>query len=281
MSAFNQVNASNRTTYDSANRRSVYLEELVGLLRYRYLVAQLVARNIKTRYKRSFLGVTWTMVNPLLTMVVLTLVFSQIFGYGTQNYALHVLSGLIIWNFFAQSTVSAMSDLMWSGGLIGRIYLPKSAFAVSAVGTGLLNLLLALIPYLLISLALGVPIRTVWWALPLVVIVNTTFTLGIGLLASSLSVYFQDVMPMYEVLLTAWMYLTPVIYPVEVLPTGLRSALRFNPMVAHVEAFRSVLLRGELPSLEIWVIATGTSVAALGLGWWAFARRSRDYAYRI
>jgi ABC-type polysaccharide/polyol phosphate export permease len=281
MTTWEKAKRTPAEVYDSTRRLPAALEELAGLQRYRFLITQLIARSIKTRYKRSFLGVAWTMVNPLLTMLVLTVVFSRIFQFKAGEYALHVLSGLLMWNFFAQSSVAAMGDLMWSGGLISRIFLPKSSFAVAAVGTGLVNLLLALIPYSLITLLLGQPLQPTMWALPFAIMATAAFTLGVALLVSSLSVYFQDVMPMFEVILTAWMYLTPVIYPVDILPANLQVLLRWNPMYWHVEAFRGILLVGVLPRSEVMVFAFLTGLLALLVGWWAFTRRSRDFAYRI
>jgi ABC-type polysaccharide/polyol phosphate export permease len=267
--------------YDSANRRSPVVEELWALIRYRSLVGELVARSIKTRYKRSFLGVAWTMINPLLTMVVLTLVFSQIFGADSRAYPLLVLSGLILWNFFAQSTMAAMNDLMWSGGLIGRIFVPKSVFAVAAVATGLVNLGLALIPYLLIALLLGGNLSWRLLGLPLPILITAMFTLGVGLAMSRLAVYFQDVMPMYEILLTAWMYLTPVIYPLSILPDRLESVLRLNPMSLQVELFRAMLYQGQWPATGSLMVAFGLASLTLLAGWLIFTSGVRSYAYRI
>src|SRR3990170_7365876 len=205
--------------YDSAARATPFIEEGLALARYRDLVPQLVARSVKTRYKRSFLGVAWTMVNPLLTMLVLTFVFSQLFRYPSADYALYVLSGLLAWNFFAQTTTAAMGDLIWSGGLIGRISLPKSVFAVAAVGTGLVNLLLALMAYGVIGAVVGGKVLTPALLLfPVAILFLAMFALGVGLTVSSLAIYYGDVMPTYEVLLTVWFYLTPIISPVELLP---------------------------------------------------------------
>ncbi|MGD8865295.1 MAG: ABC transporter permease, partial [Anaerolineales bacterium] len=163
-------------TFDSSSRDAPPIEEFRALYKYRELIRQLISRTIKTRYKRSVLGVAWTMINPLLTMAVLTLVFSQLFRFPTKTYALHVLSGLLIWNFFAQTTTAAMGELMWSGGLLGRIYMPKSAFAVAAVGTGLVNLGLALVPYLVISIVLGVSPTLEIFFLPVIVLAASLFT---------------------------------------------------------------------------------------------------------
>lgn len=268
-------------TYDSSARRSPFVEEFTSLLRYRDLVVQLVARTIKTRYKRSVLGVAWTMVNPLLTMVVLTLVFSTLFRYDARGYALYVLSGLLVWNFFAQTTTAAMGDLVWSGGLVGRIYLPKSAFAVAAIGTGLVNWLLALVPYTIIALVLGEPPAWTWFLLPVPMLAMGMLALGVGLGLSAAAVYFPDVMPTYEVLLMAWMYLTPVIYPVNALPSYARLVLQFNPVLYPMEVFRALLLDGRIPDLGVMALGLLIGLAALGIGWLVFTSRSREYAYRV
>jgi len=267
--------------YDSARRPPPFVEEFLALLRYRDLVAQLILRNVKARYKRSILGVAWTMINPLLTMLVLTLVFSAVFRFPTRQYALYVLSGLLAWNFFAQTTVAAMGDLIWSGGLIGRIYLPKSAFAVSAIGTGLVNLLLALVPFAIIAVAVGGPIRPAFLLLPIPILCLAGFALGIGLALSTAAVYFQDVMPMYEILLTAWLYLTPVIYPIDLVPPAVQAVLRWNPMTYLVGLFRSVVYDGQAPRPDALLAAVVISLVTLLAGWWVFSRRAREFAYHV
>ncbi|MDF1500220.1 MAG: ABC transporter permease [Anaerolineales bacterium] len=267
--------------YDSARRQSPFVEEFRSLLRYSELIRQLILRSIKTRYKRSILGIAWTMINPLLTMAVLTLVFSRLFQFPTRTYALHVLSGLLIWNFFAQTSLAAMGEMMWSGSLLGRIYVPKTAFAVGALGTGLVNLVLAVIPYLVISLLLGVIPPATLLLLPVPVLFTGLFTLGVGLALSSMVLYFQDIQPTYEILLAAWFYLTPVIYPVGLLPAGLAALLKWNPMFHYVELFRSTVLTGSLPGLASLTAQGLFGLAVFVLGWWIFTRRARDYAYQI
>src|SRR5512146_2648802 len=136
--------------YDSSQRPPRGLDELREVIRYRNLIYQLVRRDVLTRYKRSFLGVAWTMLNPLGMMIVLTIAFSQIFRIDTPSYPAFVLSGLLVWNFFSQTTTSAMITLVWGGSLLNRVYLPRSTFAISAMGTGLVNLGLSLVPMLAI-----------------------------------------------------------------------------------------------------------------------------------
>jgi ABC-type polysaccharide/polyol phosphate export permease len=281
MTGFAGSSSTDQILYDSAQRRSSFIEEAQTLLHYRDLVLQLIARTVKTRYKRSVLGVAWTMINPLLTMLVLTFVFSTFFKFDARNYALYVLSGLLIWNFFSQSTTAAMGDLIWSGGLVGRIYLPTSAFSVAAIGTALVNLALALVPYGLIAMALGTRPTWTWLLLPLPALMIALWSLGIGLALSAAAVYFPDVMPTYEVLLTAWMYLTPVIYPLQALPEPVQQVLRLNPVVYPLAVFRAILVDGHLPSAADVGLGMAAGLVALLGGWWIFTRRAREMVYRV
>ncbi|MBN1267384.1 MAG: ABC transporter permease [Anaerolineales bacterium] len=264
--------------YDSAARAKPALHEFLQLFRYRDLILELISRSIKTRYKRSLLGVAWTMVSPLLSMLVLTLVFSHLFRFQIEDYALYVLSGLLTWNFFAQSTTAALNDLIWSGGLINRIYFPASVFSAAAIGTGLVNLALALVPYMLITLILGAELHSTMLLLPIPVLGVGVFTLGVGLAVSSAAVRFQDVLPMYEVILGAWMYLTPVFYPIDAVPPQLVFLFRWNPMFYYVDIFRSLVYLGEIPSKLSMLSGTGFAMLSFLLGWFLFNRKAREYA---
>ena len=267
--------------YDSNLRPPPMIEELRALVRYKDHVGQLISKGIKTRYKRSVLGVGWTMLQPLLTMTVLTLVFSRIFQFSNSDYALYVLSGLIVWSFFAQSTTAATGDLLWSGGLISKVFVPKSVFAVSAVGTALINLLLALLVYFMIAVALGSRIEPAVLLLPLPIALLGLFSLGVGLAVSAAAVYFPDVLPTYEILLMAWMYLTPVIYPVELLPESVQNLLRINPLFHLIQPFRAILVEGRPPSVESLLVSSAFALSSLLVGWWLFTRKAREYAYRL
>jgi ABC-type polysaccharide/polyol phosphate export permease len=267
--------------YDSANRPHPIVEEFLALAKYRELILQFVSRSIKTRYKRSFLGVVWTLLNPLLSMAVLTIVFSQVFKFTIDYYPVYVLSGLVIWNFYSSTTSTAMSDMLWGGSLLGRIYVPKSVFAVSAIGTGLVNLLISLIPLGIIALILGVPLSPAILVMPFAILILGVFSLGIGLALSTAAVYFADMLPVYEVGLTILMYATPIIYPIEIIPPQFQWLLRFNPLYYMVIIFRDPLLYGTVPSLSVWLIAGMCAVAALLVGGYLFTSRSNEYAYRI
>jgi ABC-2 type transport system permease protein len=249
--------------------------------RYRDLLTQLIERNIKVRYKRSVLGVAWTLLNPLLMMSILTLVFFNVFRVSLEHYPVYVLSALILWNFFAQTTTIAMNELVWGGDLFHRIYVPRTAFTLSAVGTGMVNLLLGLAPLTLIMVTTGVSLRPALVVLPIAILLTAMFTLGVSLFLSMLAVYFTDVLDISQIVLTAWMYLTPIIYPKEIVPMQFQWLFNLNPMYHLLELFRTPIYAGVLPSLETLAAAGTSAVSALLVGWWLFARKADEFAYRV
>jgi len=268
--------------YDSDRQGSAALEELRAIFNYRYLVVQFVRRDILTRYKRSVLGVAWTMLNPLGTMLILTIVFSQAFGGSQEGYAAYVLSGLIAWNFFAQSSNAATLHLVWGGSLLKKIYIPRTSFAVSATGTGLINILFSLIPLLIVMLITGVPIRWTIILLPIPILFLAMFALGVGLLISAMAIFYADIAEMFQIALTAWMYLSPVIYSPEILPEAYRFWItRLNPMFYLIELFRMPIYYGKVPDLSLVMIAGGISIVTLFVGWIYFTGKSDEFAYRV
>ncbi|MFQ5408217.1 MAG: ABC transporter permease [Anaerolineales bacterium] len=267
--------------YDSAFTRNTIAAEARILARYRPLLLELISRNIKTRYKRSVLGVAWTMLNPLLTMVVLTVVFSQLFAFRLPLYPVYLLSGLLVWNFFSQSTVAAINELVWSSSLLKRIYVPRTLFAVAAVGTALVNVALALVPLGIIMLATGAPLRPALLFLPVALALAGLFALGVGLALSALAVFFADVVDMYQIVLVAWMYLTPIFYPPEILADNVRWLLYVNPMFYILECFRAPIYAGELPAPGMLLGATLSALVAVLFGGWFFARKSDDFTYYV
>lgn len=267
--------------FDTSARPHPLVEEFRAIISYRELLVQFVSRSLKTRYKRSFLGIFWTMLNPLLTMIVLTLVFSNLFRFSVPDYPIYILSGLYLWGFFSHATSFAMGEMLWSGSLLSRIYVPKSVFAISAVGTSLVNLLLSLVPLFLIAAILHVPITPAILSLPLAILIVVMFSLGVGLLLSTAAVYFADMLPVYDVLLVIWMYATPIIYPIDIIPERFVWIMKLNPMYYMVTIFRQPIYAGTLPELSTWLIAAGFAVFALVTGSLIFTARSHEYAYRI
>jgi len=264
--------------YDSAAQHSAAVEELIQVWRYRDLIFQLVRRDVTARYKRSVLGIAWTMLNPLGMMIILSVVFSQVFS-SVEGYAVYVLSGLVVWNFFSQTTSSAINSLVWGGDLFRRIYLPHSVFAISAIGTGLVNLLLALVPLFAVMLISGFHFSMSILIAPIAMLPIACFALGIGLLISTIGIYFPDVVEMYQILLTAWFYLTPIIYPLESLPNSIRGFLSLNPIYYLVDIFRLPIYYGQFPTFNYWLVNFLISFITLAIGWIIFTSRSNEFAY--
>ena len=267
--------------YDSSNRPHPLVEEVLAVIKYRELIYQFVSRSVKTRYKRSALGVIWTMLNPLLTMIVLTIVFSNLFQVQIKHFPIYILSGQVVWIFFSSVTSGAMGEMVWSGDLLKRIYVPKSVFVMSAVGTALVNIGLSLVPLLVISLVLGVRVSFALLIWPISILLLSIFSMGVGFLLSTTAVYFADMLPVYDVLLTIWLYATPIIYPLEIIPAGWLWLFKLNPLYYLVEAFRIPLLYGILPTKGIWIPAIISSLFALIIGGWIFTSRAREYVYHI
>jgi ABC-type polysaccharide/polyol phosphate export permease len=267
--------------YDSSHRGPVFIEELRGLIQYRDLLFQLVRRDIVSRYKRSTLGIAWTMLYPLGMMTVMTVVFSQLF-HAVQGYPAYILSGLIAWNFFSQTTSAAMQQMVWGSALLHRIYMPRTAFVVSAIGTGLVNIILSLVPMALITLLVGLPLTWSLLFLPVAVLLLAAFALGVGLLLSAWAVYFPDVAEMYGVGLLGWLYLTPIIYPVDAIPLSYRYwFLHLNPMYYLVTIFRTPIYGGVVPDLPLIAMGAGIAFFTLALGWVVFCSRADEFTYRV
>ena len=266
--------------YDSAQLIPHALQELMEALHYRHLLFQLVRRDILTRYKRSVLGVAWTMLNPLGIMLVLSFVFSHLFGQ-IRAYPAYILSGLMVWNFFTQSTTGAMNSLVWGGGLLQRIYIPRASFGLSAILSGVVNLVLSFVPLTIVMLITGSPLRWTVIFLPVSLLLLACFTLGLGLAISTLAVYFPDVAEMYQVILVAWMYMTPIIYPESVIPAKYQLILHLNPMYYLVKLWRLPLYEGLWPTWGQFWPAAVIAIGMLLVGWFFFTSKSDEFAYRV
>ncbi len=267
--------------YDSSRRRLPLVDDALELLRYRDLLWGLVQRDLTVRYKRSVLGFFWTMLNPLLTMLVMAVVFSSVFRFNIEHYAVYILSGLLLWNFFSQSTTQAIGNLVWGGELINKIYVPKSVFVVSAIAVGLVNLLLALIPLTLIMLATGQKFSAALFILPISISLTVLFATGVGLLVATLAVFFSDIVNVYQVGLTVVMYLTPIFYPVDIVPARYVIFLRLNPLYYLLEIFRLPIYEGFVPDASVWIIAASLAFGMLIAGWWLFTAKADEFAYRV
>ncbi|MBU2578443.1 ABC transporter permease [Patescibacteria group bacterium] len=267
--------------YDSTKRKHPAIEELLALFRYRDLIYQLVRRDIVARYKRSVLGIAWTMLNPLGTMLIMVVVFSQIFS-AAENYAAYVLAGVICWTMFSQSTSMAMNSMVWGSQLFQQIYLPRTSFVVSTILSSMVNFILSLVPLGVILVISRVPLRPSALLLPLFMILLLAFSLGVALLLSTLAVFFPDIADLYPVFLTAWMYLTPILMPLEFYREILNGLLLYiNPLYYIVNLFRILIIDGFVPHLQTWGATAFVSFGVLIVGWIFFCKKADSFAYHV
>jgi ABC-type polysaccharide/polyol phosphate export permease len=265
--------------YDSALRRPRWIEEAQNLWRYRGLVHELVIRDIKVRYKRSVLGILWTMLAPLLNMVALTLVFSALLKTTIHNYPVYFMTGSIFWAFFAQTTTTAALQTLGSNELAKRMFVPRSVFIASTLGGGLVNLVLSLVPLIVILAATGFPLHTTWAFLPVPIFIGSLFTAGTSLILFTAASRFADIKEMYPVIIQTWFFLTPIVYDPSIMPGRYRFIVTLNPMYFLIRIFRDPVYDGVLPSATMLGASFALSAAVFVTGWVFFCHRRDDMAY--
>ncbi|MBT6049314.1 ABC transporter permease [bacterium] len=267
--------------YDSAKSKSPAIEEIKDVLTYKDLIIQLIRRDIISRYKRSSLGILWTMLNPLGTMIIMSIVFSRMFDIRGA-YPAFIITNLVAWNFFSQTTTIALTNMIWGSDLFQRIYLPRTAMVISTIGTGIINVLFSLVPLAIIYIFTKTPVSETIILLPLAILFLAAFALGFSLILSAFVVFFPDVAEMYPIVLTAWMYLTPIIYPEEMIADVLNGwVLRLNPLYRLIRFFRLVSFDGLYPTTQETLTAFIFSFGTLIIGWVFFTKQAKKFAYYV
>ena len=239
------------------------------------LIGYLVMRDLRVRYRRSTLGLLWTMVQPLMMMLVLHIVFSSVFRFELYRYPVYALAGILFWNFFSQSIVASMNSLRANAGILQKLPVAKAVFPIATVISGVVNLCLALVPLFGILVVSGHPITSALLFLPVSILLAALFTLGAGLLLSPLAVFFHDVVELVGVVLMLLMYMTPVMYPMSIIPEHLRWMVRWNPVRSILEVFRDPIYYGKVPPLSHLAVASTVALGMLVLGAYFF-RKSSD-----
>ncbi len=257
---------------------STYIQ---NFLKFRPLLTELVARDIKIKYRRSVLGVLWTVLNPLLMMVVLSIVFSNLFKFDIENYPVYILSGQVIYNFFAESTQSSMSAILDNAALLKKVYIPKYLFVFSRILSSIINVLASHCALLIVMVATGVELHwtMVLFFIPMIFLV--LFSLGCGLILATAAVKFRDIMHLYGVFVTALMYLTPVIYALSLLPHWLYTIVRLNPITNYLMMYRDLMLNGTLFDPVQLLVGIAEGVGFLALGLLFFAKKQDTFILNI
>ena len=253
---------------------------ILQLFNYRDLLLELVKREIKTRYKQSILGYVWVILVPLINLVVLTIVFSFLIRLPTGDipYPIFLFVGLIPWTFTANAISLATESLVSNSTLITKIYLPREIFPIAAVLAKMVDLFLSAVILVFFLLIFGVKPHLTLLLIPFILMVQTLLILGVSFILSAINVFFRDVENVLNVFLVVWMYLTPVLYPPELIPKNLTPLFNLNPMMGIVNAYRNVIFYGVLPPWQSFGYAVIFAVGIFIAGLVFFNNRSRYFA---
>jgi len=269
----NQAHIRPITSHPEANRRHVR--------RWIDLVQLLVLRDLRVRYRGSVLGYLWSMMNPLLYMLVLGFVFSHIMRFKIENFSLFILSGILCWNLFAQSLTIGTNSIIANGSLLKKVRVPAALFPSASVASCFVNFLLALIPYTCLALIMGQHIGFSVLALPLSILPFLMFVVGAALTLGSFNVRYRDIGHTLEPLLTMTFYATPIVYPITELPTKYQTIAWLNPMAHYVACVRAALFDGKFPELFNLGTAWGFGILSLALGLIVIRRQRDAFIYHL
>jgi len=254
---------------------TVLLRLLEAFRRYNYLLRQLIARDFKTKYKRSVLGILWSFLNPLLTMSVQYLVFSTLFKSDIHNFPLYLLTGIVCFGFFSEASSMSLMSIVGNASLITKVYVPKYIYPVSRVLSSTVNLLLSLIPLLGVMVLTGTPFRASLLLLPFGLLCLVAFSLGVGFVLSTMMVFFRDTQFLWGVVSMLWMYLTPIFYPESIIPARLMTLFKCNPLYHIIRFVRIVLIDGVSPEPKAYGLCLLASFVPLVIGALIF-RKNQD-----
>lgn len=250
-------------------------------LRYRYLLYNLISRDFKLKYRRSVLGVAWSVLNPLLMCGVMVVVFGGLFqfrGDGIQNYPVYLVIGQLMFAFFRESTTMAMSSVMDNAMLLRKVYIPKYVFPLEKTCFGLVNYFFSFIALLVIMVVTRTPLHATVLLAVYPIFTLFLFSLGVGLVLSTMAVFFRDVIHLWEVFTTVLMYFSAIFYaPSQFGNAVLEALIGFNPIYWYITAFRAAVLDGRLLSANMVLVCGGCSVLMLAFGLWVFKKNQDKF----
>lgn len=251
------------------------------IFKYKELINNLVISDLKTKYSSSILGFAWSMLNPLLMMIVLYAVFKNVFKFDKEQFAFYLLIGMTTWRFFANGTTMAMYSIVGKANLVTKIYIPREILTLSIVISALISSMLEFIVLIILLIVFGVTISFKIVLFPLLYIFYLPIVYGISLILASLYVYFRDLNNIWEVLTQIGFFLSPIVYPMSIIPEGYRYYYMFNPITIIIEMYRSILLYDSLPKITDFGIIFIFGIFLFVLGSMLFRRLSRRFAEEI
>lgn len=249
--------------------------------RNRELIWALALKELHIRYKRSALGFLWSLLNPLLMMIILSVVFATIARMGIAHYSIFLMSALLPWTFLTQALVYSAESVVGNGELLKKVYVAKIVFPVAAVLSNIINFLLSIIPLAVLMLALRFPFHWTWFYLPVPLFGLILFAMGCAFFCAAANVFFRDVAHILQVVLSAWFYASPVIYSLDFVPGRYKIFFRMNPMVYILNGFRMGIYYGMPPSRVSMAMSVVVGLVALVLGYTFFRRMQESFVYYL
>ena len=250
-------------------------------VQYREVLYHLLARDIKIKYKHTFLGYFWSLLNPIFQILVLSLVFSHLVKWNMKDYTMYLFSGLIAWMFFQTSANMAALSFIENANFIKKIYLPKLLFPIAKVVFRLIDFIFSVFALTLVAAVAGYHLPPTMVFLPAAMVVFFVFTLGVSIFLSVAAVYFRDVLHLQTVLFQLVYFATPIIYPLNTLPPKYQYWMSFNPLYVQIRLFQGLISEGVVPPPSQWLAATGTALLALGFGLWLLDVVDEELVFRL
>ena len=252
------------------------------ILKYREMIVSLVRKDLRGRYKGSVLGFFWTFINPLLQLLVYNMVFSVILRAGVEKFYLYLFVALIPWIFFSAALTGGSVSVISQKDLINKIYFPREVIPISYVTSCFVNMLLSFIVVIAVSLISGVrPGVLAFICLPVIMIVEYVLAVGIALIVSALTVYLRDLEHILGIISMAWMYATPICYPMDIVPEEYKALFRLNPMTDIINAYRAILYEGRVPDIgNLWVSVV-LGIVCMIVGFLIFGRLQKRFAEEL
>lgn len=261
-----------------------YLKNIYyNLKKYKFLITELIKRDFKVKYQRSFFGILWSILYPLLMMLVMAAVFSNLFKTSMPgvSYLCYLLTGLVIFNFFTDATNQAMPSIVGNMSLINKVYMPKYIFPLSKVLFSSINFLLTLIPLYGVIILTGTGLNIYHLFLPYCFLTLVIFCIGFGFLLSAFSVFLRDLFYIWGIITLIWTYLTPIMYDISILPTKLLELMKYNPLYQYINFAREIILYGRIPELSSWLYCGAWALGVLLIGTWYFKKKQDKFIYYI
>ena len=258
------------------------LGRISEVIRYRELIRNLIARDLRVRYRNSVLGFVWCLGNPLLMMTVFTVVFTILMPNGIEKYPVFILCALLPWNFFSTAVMDSVHSIVGNAHLIKKVYFPREVLPISVVLSNLVNFLLALI--VLFAMLFVFRMSLTPWALllPAIIFIQVLFTLGLAFILSTLNVFYRDTGIIMEAVMLAWFFLTPIFYRIEdLVPQYARLMYWVNPMASLISSYRIILYYGAPPAFDFLLRTLITALVFLILGYLFFAHYSRVFGEEV